>query len=199
MKHVFVETNFIIDVLRPFPAPAAEALANRIGADVTLYMPWVAIAEAKRTLVRLIGEDLGFTEMLAKYAVREFQAGTLSRTDKPVIDALAARAKARLAQDIQSASIRIDALAARAVVIEPTKPVVAKALSLFAVKTLKPFDEMVLAAVLTEAAQLHANGERDLYVCNKNTNDFDPVNRPLLKAEYDACGLTFLATFAVPT
>jgi hypothetical protein len=54
VNHVFVETNFFIDVLRPFPAPVATALLARVGRDVTLYLPWVAIGEAKRTLVRII-------------------------------------------------------------------------------------------------------------------------------------------------
>jgi len=37
MNHVFVETNFIIDVLRPFPTLDATALRQRVGADVTLH------------------------------------------------------------------------------------------------------------------------------------------------------------------
>jgi len=41
MKHVFVETNFLVDLLRPFPSKDAEALfARNDGADLRLYIPW---------------------------------------------------------------------------------------------------------------------------------------------------------------
>jgi hypothetical protein len=200
VKHVFVETNFIIDVARPFPSPDATGLLKRAepGGDVTLHIPWVAVAEARRTLDRIIKEDLGFTDAMSKFVVREFLGGTVSRADKKVIDALSARASAARKAAIQTIASAVDAAAGSAALIEPGKPVVTKVLSLFAVKSLKPFDEMVLGAVLTKAAELHQQGERDLWFCNLNKNDFDPSNQPGLAAEYHACGLRFLASFAVP-
>jgi predicted nucleic acid-binding protein len=198
VNHVFVETNFFIDTLRPFPAPAATALLSRVGTDISLYVPWVAIAEAKRTLDRIIREDLGFTDMMERFALLEFQGGQLSRTDKPVIDQLAKRAATVRATAIKNASAAVDALAARTEIIEPTKAVITKTLSVFSVKRLKPFDEMVLGAVLTKAAVLKAAGEQDIFFCDLNTKDFDPANRPALAAEYTACGITFKPSFVVP-
>jgi hypothetical protein len=89
-------------------------------------------------------------------------------------------------------------LAAQTTVIEPTKAVVTRTLAVFAVRELKPFDEMVLGAVLAKATDLYQAGERDLFFCDKNTRDFDPTNRPLLEAEYKGCGLTFKDSFVVP-
>lgn len=200
MKHVFVETNFLVDVARPFPSPDAAALLQRAqtGGDVTLYMPWVAVAEAKRTLDRIIREDLGFTDAMARFAAREFRDGTLTRENKKVVDALQVRASTARSAAIKAIATSVDAVAASATLIEPGKAVVQKVLSLFAVKSLRPFDEMVLGAVLTKAAEIHLQGESDLWFCNLNKNDFDPANQPGLTAEYGACGLRFLPSFAVP-
>jgi len=200
VKHVFVETNFLVDVARPFPSPDATALLKRAqtGGDVALHVPWVAVAEAKRTLDRIIREDLGFTDAMAKFAAREFRNGTLTRQSKQQIDALQARASTARSAAIKSITASVDQVAASATLIEPGKAVVQKVLSLFAVKSLRPFDEMVLGAVLTKAAELHLQGARELWFCNLNKNDFDPANQPGLMAEYGACGLRFLPSFAVP-
>ncbi|WP_437597738.1 hypothetical protein [Sorangium sp. So ce590] len=40
MKHVFVETSFLIELLRPFPSKDSEQLfARNDGVDVRLYIP----------------------------------------------------------------------------------------------------------------------------------------------------------------
>jgi hypothetical protein len=200
VKHVFVETNFVIDVARPFPSPDAEALLARadVGGDVILHIPWVAIAEAKRTLDRIIREDLGFTDSMLQFVVREFRDRKIDPAEKRAIDSLSQRAKASRQAAIQGIATTIDAVAARATVIEPNKAVVAKVLTLFAVKSLKPFDEMVLGAVLTKATELHHAGERELWFCNLNKKDFDPANQPALASEYSMSGLQFRASFAIP-
>lgn len=198
MNHVFVETNFFIDALRPTPKPGALALRNRVGSDVQLYVPWVAIAEAKRTLVHIVHEDLDFSDMMERFAVREFLARRLPLTDKTVIDRFAKLAAAAHAVAVQNVGADVDALAAQATIIEPTRPVIAKTLQIFPVKSLKPFDEMVLGAVLVGASDLKAAGHRDIFFCNLNTKDFDPANRPDLAKEYAAAGITFKPSFAVP-
>ncbi|MGD0679700.1 MAG: hypothetical protein ABSC94_30300 [Polyangiaceae bacterium] len=60
MKHVFVETNFLVSLLRPFPAQDALDLFARN--DLRLYIPWCSQAEARRTLTEIIKADLGFTD-----------------------------------------------------------------------------------------------------------------------------------------
>lgn len=198
MNHVFVETNFIIDVLRPFPTPDATALRQRVGGDVTLHIPWVAVAEAARTLPGVIREDLGFMDNMKRFAAVEFQNGTLSRIDKPIVDELAKRARDFRDAELKSVIVRVEALAAQTSVIEPTKPVVTRTLTLFSVKSLKPFDEMVLGAVLTKAEELYQAGERELFFCDKNTRDFEPTNRPALDGAYRRCGLAYKSGFVVP-
>src|SRR5690606_6514825 len=76
MKHVFVETNFLIELLRPFPSKDAERLfARNDGVDLRLYIPWCSQSEAWRTLKdRIIGEDLGFTKAMMTFTVRRWVA-----------------------------------------------------------------------------------------------------------------------------
>lgn len=76
MKHVFVETNFLVDPLRPFPSKDAGALfARNDGVDLRLYIPWRSQSEAWRTLSdRIVREDPGFTDAMMKFAVRRWLA-----------------------------------------------------------------------------------------------------------------------------
>jgi Mg2+ and Co2+ transporter CorA len=91
----------------------------------------------------------------------------------------------RLAAELGRIGAQVDDFVATMRVIEPTKDVILKTLSMYQVKSLQPFDEMIMGAVLTRAEELVQRGEADLYFCNLNKKDFDPTNRPELAAEYD--------------
>lgn len=198
MKHVFVETNFFIEVLRPFPSREAEQLLQRqAGGELRLHVPWCSVAEAKRTLTRLINEDLGFPDSMMKFAVRQFHADP-TRFDKREIDKLQLLAKNARTEALRTKNSRIDALAGRLQIIPPSQDVVDTTLQLFDTKSLKPFDEMALGAILTRATDLHRLGERDLYFCTTDENDLGPSEgRPGLQAAYAACGLKFRSVFTL--
>lgn len=203
MKHVFIETNFLIELVRPLPGRDATRLfARRVAAggtaDVSLYVPWVSVVEAKRTLARIIQEDLGFDDAMRRFGVQQMLGGALSQPDKGVLDNFAAAASVARAAALTAIPTTVDCVVADMEVIEPTKDVVQKTLAIYPIKSLPPFDEMVLGAVLTRALALHQTGTQGLYFCNLNKKDFDPQNRPTLAAEYTACALTYLTTFQVP-
>lgn len=204
MKHVFVETNFLIELLRPLPTPKdgqdARRLLERAGqGEVTLYLPWCSLVEARRTLVDKIREDLGFAENMMTFAVKAFTTKT-ARFDKREIDKLYDQARKARSEAVGTLHQQVDGIAAQTTLIRPTEDVINKTLQIFNIKSLKPFDEMVLGAVLQKAAELHGAGQQDLCFCNLNKNDFkpDPNGRPNLDAEYRACGLKYLASFDVP-
>ncbi len=199
MKHVFVETNFFVDVLRPFPALEAQQLLDRHGADVTLYVPWCSITEAKRTIERVVREDLAFVDGAGRFSRRLHGQ---NRANAPV-DLAAVRAFIELARTVRREALfdfaaKVDALAARITVIPPSQAVVQRTLTLFPIKSLPPFDEMVLGAVLTHAGALHAAGETDIFFCNLNTRDFEPTTANDLANAYAGAGLQYLDSFAVP-
>jgi predicted nucleic acid-binding protein len=197
MKHVFVETNFLIDLLRPFPSKDAERLfARNDGVDIRLYIPWCSQSEAWRTLNdRIIREDLGFPDAMMKFAVRRWLA---NRTlfDKDEVEKVRTLAEADRTAALTSIDQRIQNTVAQMTRIDPSPAVVARTLQVFTVKTLKPFDEMVLGAVLAKATELYAAGERDLHFCELD-GDLASQHPPLV-AEYASCGLTVHQDFRVP-
>lgn len=198
--HVFVETNFLVELLRPFPGPAATLLYERAQkGEVALHVPWVAVAEARRTLVRKTDEDLGFTDQLVKFAVAQLRAGKLARDDKKVIDKLAEDAKRQRSQTLAVLNASIDDAVRNMRLIPPTEQVVSKVLALHAIKELKPWDELVLGAVLVRAAELRAAGEQGPFAfCNLDKKDFSPARNPSLAAEYATNGIEYHHDFGVP-
>lgn len=194
MKHVFVETNFLVDLLRPFPGADAHTLfkRNQIG-DVRLYLPWCVRAEAKRTLRRVINEDLGFTVNMIKFVSARWphERDLFDRREIHKVKKLAEKDRI---DALRTLDIRLQDAIAQMTVIEPSPAVVENTLRVFDVKVLKPFDEMVLGAVLAKATELHAVGERDLTFCEPDL-DFSGM---ALASEYAACGLTIRDDFDVP-
>jgi predicted nucleic acid-binding protein len=201
VKHVFIETNFLIDVLRPLPNAQAEGLLSRQAAgELRLYVPWSSIGEARRTLDRIIREDLGFVDRMMEFSVREFlanrDAGRPPSFEKKEIDKLKALAERAKGDANQTKNARVDALVAKLAVIEPSRAVVERTLQLFGAKSLKPFDEMALGAVLARAQELYDKGERELHFCTLDKGDLGPSpDRPNLTAAYAACGLAFHRDF----
>ena len=196
MKHVFVETNFLIGLLRPFPDPTAVHLFERNNSgDLRLYFPWCSQAEVSRTITDVIKEDLGFTDSMMTFAVQHWLADR-DAFHKPEIDKLRELARAARNEAIQTINQRIKDCAARMIRIDPSPAVVDRTLEVFAVKALKPFDEMVLGAVLTKADELHRAGERELYFCELD-GDL-AAKHPPLERQYQACALTVLRNFDVP-
>jgi hypothetical protein len=197
MKHVFVETNFLIDLLRPSPSKDALRLfARNDGTSLRLHIPWCSQSEARRTLNdRIIKDDLDFADAMMKFAVRRWLADKTA-FDKREIDKLQRLAEEERLAAHQSLDQRIEDAVARMDRIDPSPSVVARTLQVFKVKSLNPFDEMVLGAVLSRATELHAANERDLHFCDL---DGDLVSQhPPLVAEYGACGLAVRQDFRVP-
>lgn len=196
MKHVFVETNFLIELLRPVPSKDAEDLfARNDGVHLRLYLPWCSQSEARRTLDRIIVEDLGFTDKMMKFVVRRWRSDK-TLFDKTTFDKVRTLVEADRTDALQSLEQRIADAVAKMERIDPSHAVVARTLQVFKVKSLKPFDEMVLGAVLSKATELYAANERDLYFCNL---DADLASKhPPLATEYESCGLTVRQDFRVP-
>ncbi len=196
MKHVFVEINFLIDLLPPLPSPDALSLFARNNRDLKLYIPWYSQSEAHRTLKdTIISADLGFTTAMMKFAVSRWVPDK-SLFDKAVLDTVEELATQACADAHETLERRITDSVTAMVCIDPTPVVIARTLRVFIVKTLKPFDEMVLGAVLAKATELHEAKERDLYFCNLDS-DFASKHPPL-GAEYESCGLKVLPNFRVP-
>lgn len=199
MKHVFVETNFLVDLLRPFPARDAASLFQRVDNDVILHVPWVSVTEAKRTITtKIIGDDLGFADLVKKFGVKLLRSGLLPPAEMKPIQAFEKHLKDAQFKAMTAVEADVDHAVTRMNVIPPSPGVVKRTMTLYPVKSLPPFDEMVLGAVFFRAQELCDGGIKDLFFCNANTKDFSPTSGNTLGAAYAACGLTFLSDFKVP-
>jgi predicted nucleic acid-binding protein len=198
MKHVFVETNFLVSLLRPSPDREALDLFDRNdGVGLRLYVPWCSQGEAHRTLTQhIIKADLGFTDSMMKFVVRRWLADP-ALFDKKEIDKVKHLAEIERRDAMSTLDQRINDHVGCMERIEPTVDVVNRTLRVFAVKSLKPFDEMVLGAVLAKATELWTKGERELFFCELD-GDLASQHPPLLQ-EYASCGLRVLPDFVVPT
>lgn len=198
MKHVFVETNFVIDVLRPLPTPEAEQLLSLNGSVVTLYLPWCSVTEAKRTLDRVVREDLAFIDNAGRFLGRVMQ-----RAPRPPpafhanVVAFIDKARVLRRERLYDVPDSVDDLAAKLSIIPPSDEVVKRTMKMFATKSLPPFDEMVLGAVLEKAAELHGRGQGPILFCNRNKNDFTPTTGNELAKAYGDVGIEYRDSFDV--
>jgi hypothetical protein len=148
---------------------------------------------------RIVREDLAFVDGAGRFSRR------LHGQDraKATVDLGTVRAFIELARTLRREALfdftaRVDTLAGRLTVIPPSQAVVQRTLTLFPIKSLPPFDEMVLGAVLAHAGALHTAGETDIFFCNLNTKDFEPTTANDLASAYAGAGLQYLDSFAVP-
>lgn len=194
MRHVFVESNFLIELLRPVPSPDATNLfARNDGRTLQLHIPWCSQSEASRTLKqRIVAEDLGFTEAMMKFAVAQWLADK-SSFNKVEIDKLKNLATNARNAALSTLDQRIQDATTQMMRIDPTPAVVQRTVDVFKIKSLKPFDEMVLGAVLCKANELYQLGERDLHFCNLD-GDLGGQHTAL-RAEYSKCGLAIHQNF----
>lgn len=83
-------------------------------------------------------------------------------------------------------------------IIPPSERVVNKVMGLYDIKSLPPFDEMIMGAVLAKAEELLNGGEQDFFFCNLNKSDFNPKGKSALADEYERLSITYLTSFKVP-
>ncbi len=197
MKQVLVETNFLIEVTRPAPGRAARSLLARARqGQLQLHLPWCSISEARRTLPAKIKEDLDFHAQLERMAgLRWTDEGPFP--EKSAIDSFVVYLTGRFQDAMGRCNASIDAVAADCRRIDPTQDVLNRLLAVYPVKSQKPFDEMVLAAVLQRASELRARGEQEIVFCNVNKQDFSPSKDPVLRDSYLRCGIQFQDNFVV--
>ncbi len=171
----------------------------RNGGDVAIHIPWVSLTEAKRTIeTRIIREDIGFSDNLQRFSVRILRDNTLSLEDMRSIQKVVKRLKLDTSRLIKEVSQSLADVAKNISVIPPSQGVVDKTMTLYPVKALPPFDEMVLGAVLHQAEWLKTAGHTEVYFCNKNTKDFAPTTGNQLATIYAQHNIHYLNTFEVP-
>lgn len=204
MQHVFVETNWVVG----YAAPAhrrqsdAEALLARAGSGaLRLYLPSVCLTEARATIVRK------FQPRNEADAVRRFLAWAGRKGEITVDEAGTTRRvldkfEHWVRTDLEALSNRLDSLRQHPglEIFAPDDEILERAVTLGATDIeLKPFDQVILAAVLVRAERLRAEGASEICFCELDA-DLQPWDRkgnakPTLTHLYDEAGIWVYGDF----
>lgn len=200
MRHVFVETNWLVDYASPahHRRPEAAALLDRaMAGDIRLCLPAVCLAQARSTIPRK------FQPRREAEPTRLFLAW--ARTEGKILPAQLAEVTRVLNMFEQSVQAELRQLGAKLDALRGTPDAIeiialddeilerAATLSISELCWLDPFDQAILAAVLVHGARLRARGERDVCFCELDS-DLQPWDRnknpkPELQPLYDAAGV----------
>lgn len=205
MRHVFLETNWLVTVAAPArnPPPAAlELLDSAKKGHVRIYIPTCCIAEAKKTIrQKFQPKEADKLRSYIQWAVEQ----------KVLDETTAESARIALASFEGSVSSKLahlndtlrDITTAAGVVILPLDDAVLEmSLELhFKEIELSEFDRAVLAVVLIKGRSLRDSGEADVNFCNLDSGLLPWQKRggpkPELKKLYDDAGVWVYSDFTL--
>jgi predicted nucleic acid-binding protein len=181
VKHVFVETNWVVDCAAPehHRAPAALALLERAAdAEILLHLPAICLTEARSTILRR------FQPRSEADAIRKFLSWVKpSSKVTPAEDTAARRVvdmfEAKVKADLRELGTALDALARRPGVetFPLSERMLERAVALATSElAMEPFDQAILAGVLVRAQELREAGATDLVFCERDS-DLQPWDR----------------------
>jgi hypothetical protein len=206
VKHVFVETNWVVAYAAPahLRLPAALTLAQRAEArELRLYIPSVCLTEA-RYPIRTKFHPRTPADSLRKYLAWATTEGTVDAED-------CARARRVLDQYENAVLTELDNLDLRlgslrnhpGVEIFPlSDEMLVRAVDLSTLSMdLKPFDQAILAAILVRAEALRDQGPEDASFCELDSDlqpwDKNGRSKQPLTGLYDSAGLWVYGDFAM--
>lgn len=179
MEHVFVETNFVVDMAAPahLRVPAAVALVDRAQrGEIQLHIPAICLLEARPVLR---GER--FQPRSDVNPIREFLHGygAASADRDSAFRALDAY-ESYMKKAVADAPGRVEALRTMAGVdlFVADDEILERSLDLMSrVERLTPFDLCVLASVLVRVERLRNQGERGPFSFCERDSDLQPWGR----------------------
>jgi hypothetical protein len=168
MKHVFVETNWVVDCCAPAhlrQLAALELLRAANSGAIQLHLPGPCLTEARSVIRnRFQPREADKIRQYLKWAQanRHTDAAT-AQTLRGVLDQF----EHLVNQDLDNLQARIEGLKKEAGlhVFALTAEMLEKSISLAESLDLKPFDNSILAAILVQANRLAKQGEADIVFC----------------------------------
>jgi hypothetical protein len=205
MKHVFVETNWVVAYCAPPHArlPAAVELAQRAEeGEVRLYLPSICLTEAIRP-IRTRYKPREAADSVRQYLASAHETGKLNddyATVRRILDQYQTSVTAYLERlEDQLMKLRVqpgmdvfalnDRMLSRAVELASTKNL-----------DLKPFDQAILAAVLVRAKSLREEGAKDISFCELDSDlqywEKRGGTKEPLTGLYESAGVSVYGDFA---
>jgi hypothetical protein len=181
VKHVFVETNWVVGVAAPahHKLEDAEDLLRRATAgEVRLHLPAVCLTEARFTIPRK------FQPRTEAKAIRTFVAwakdiGRLTASEDEVVRRAVDMFESSVRAELNALGATLEALRSHPAidVFSLNDAMLERAALLGASELdLEPFDQAILAAVLVRAEVLYAQGSADVFFCQRD-GDLRPWDR----------------------
>jgi predicted nucleic acid-binding protein len=174
MRHVFVETNWVVAYAAPEhrQLPDALRLFDRAATgELRLYLPSFCLTEGREAIRRRC-QPRGEADSLRKYVSWALDNKHMSDRDAATVrqavqgfEAKVQRELASLASTLGNVRLRGDAIDVFAL----DQEMVERAVDLGASELyLEPYDQAVLAAVLVRATRLRDRGEDDVCFCERD-------------------------------
>jgi hypothetical protein len=181
MRHVFVETNWVVECAAPahHKTPAAlELLKRAASGELKLYLPVICLSEARRPILK------GYQSRNEANRVRQF---LLWARDNKFVDPKDEEAtrraldqmEGRVKADLEKIDETLESLkAAKGVeTFNLSQPMLERCAGLSQAKLdLQPFDQAILAAILVRAEDLHSHGIDQMDFCELDS-DLQPWHK----------------------
>jgi hypothetical protein len=206
MKHVFVETNWVVDYCAPAHQRALAAirlLESANSGTIQLHLPAPCLAEA-RSVIRIKfqpREADRLREYLKWAKANGHVEAIIEDATRRVLDQFEGLVK----RDLDNLEARLEGLRAeKGLHIFPLgTDMLERSISLTTELDLKPFDNSILAAILTRAHELAEQGEKDFAFCELD-GDLQPWDKnvsatPLLPSLYDDARVWVYGDFTMTT
>jgi hypothetical protein len=192
MKHVFVETNWVVDCCAPAHRrvlAAVKLLGEANSGKISLHLPVPCLSEARSVIrTKFQPNEANRLREFLKWAKTEghLEAAQVEST-RQVLDQFEGLVK----QDLDNLEARLEKLKAQQglEVFPLNGQMLEKSVSLATEVELKPFDNSILAAILVRADDLRNKGVTDLAFCELD-GDLQPWDKngnakPALTRLYD--------------
>ncbi len=207
MKHVFVETNWVVDYCAPAHKRglAATQLLNlaRSGA-LHLHLPSPCLSEAGGAIRKKFQPREANT--VREYLKWARAGGQVGAEDEQVTRRVLDRFERLVNDDLDSLDDSLSALRSEAglEVFPLSEAMLERSVGLAIEKLdLKPFDNSILAAVLVRAEELRQEGNSDLAFCELDWDlrpwDKNRRGKPTLKRLYDGVQVWVYGDFTLTT
>jgi predicted nucleic acid-binding protein len=206
MKHVFVETNWVVDYCAPAHRrvlAAVKLLEDANSGKINLYLPAPCLTEARFAIrTKFQPNEANRLREFLKWAKTEghLEAAQVEST-RQVLDQFERLVK----QDLDNLEVRLERLKGeKGLEIFPLNTqMLEKSVSLATEVELKPFDNSILAAILIRSDDLRNEGETDLAFCELDGDlqpwDKNGNNKPVLTRLYDEARVWVYGDFTLTT
>jgi hypothetical protein len=206
VKHVFVETNWVVAYAAPahLQLPAALTLAQRAEAgELRLYIPSACLTEARYPIRTKYHPRLP-ADSLRKYLAWATTEGTVDIDDCETVRRVLDRYEAAVLTELDNLDVRLRSLQSHpGVEVFPLgDEMLVRAVELSTQNIdLKPFDQSILAAVLVRAETLRGQGADDVSFCELDGDlqpwDKNGRSKQPLTGLYDSAGVWVYGDFAM--